>query len=63
MILTAGLEHHISITYGDYADVLITFAKLLNIPVLQLTNQGGSIENFSHNLTDQTIPNPEGEQS
>ena len=63
MILTAGLEHHISITYGDYADVLITFAKLLNIPVLQLTNQGGSIENFSHNLTDQTIPNPEVEHS
>jgi len=38
MILTEGLEHHISITYGDYADVLIAFTKLLNIPILQLTN-------------------------
>jgi len=38
VILTEGLEHHISITYGDYADVLVALAKLLNIPVLQLTN-------------------------
>jgi L-fucose isomerase-like protein len=36
VILTEGLEHHISITYGEYADVLIALAKLLNIPVLQL---------------------------
>jgi len=38
VILSEGLEHHISITYGDYADVLIALAKLLNIPVLQLIN-------------------------
>lgn len=38
VILSAGLEHHISITYGDYVDVLIAFAQLLNIPVLQLNN-------------------------
>ena len=38
VILTEGLEHHISITYGDYADVLVALAKLLNIPVFQLTN-------------------------
>jgi L-fucose isomerase-like protein len=36
MILSKGLEHHISITYGDYADVLIAFAQLLDIPILQL---------------------------
>jgi L-fucose isomerase-like protein len=36
MILAEGLEHHISITYGDYTDVLIAFAKQLNIPTLQL---------------------------
>ena len=36
-ILTEGLEHHISITYGDYADVLTKFAQLLNLPILQLT--------------------------
>lgn len=36
-ILTEGLEHHISITYGDITDALETFAQLLNIPILQLT--------------------------
>ena len=38
VILAEGLEHHISVTYGDYADVLIAFSKLLNIPILQLTD-------------------------
>lgn len=36
VILSEGLEHHISITYGDYNDVLIAFAKQMNIPTLQL---------------------------
>ena len=35
-ILTEGLEHHISITYGDYKDALVAFAKLKNIPILEL---------------------------
>lgn len=38
VILSEGLEHHISITYGDYAEIVIAFAQLLNIPILQLTN-------------------------
>jgi L-fucose isomerase-like protein len=38
VILNEGLEHHISITYGDYMDVLIAFSQLLNIPILRLTN-------------------------
>jgi L-fucose isomerase-like protein len=38
VILAEGLEHHISITYGDYSDVLIAFAKQMNIPTLQLTH-------------------------
>jgi len=38
VILNEGLEHHISITYGDYTDALFAFAKLLNLPVLQLIN-------------------------
>ena len=37
-ILSEGLEHHISITYGDFADVLISFASLVDIPILQLTD-------------------------
>ena len=38
VILTEGLEHHVSITYGDYMDVLIAFAQLLNISILKLTD-------------------------
>ena len=38
VILNEGLEHHISITYGDHVEALKAFAKLLNIPILQFTN-------------------------
>jgi L-fucose isomerase-like protein len=37
-LLTEGLEHHISITYGDHVDTLIEFAQILKIPILRLTN-------------------------
>jgi L-fucose isomerase-like protein len=37
VILTQGLEHHISITYGDFTAALTAFAKLLSIPILSLT--------------------------
>jgi len=42
VILNEGLEHHISITYGDHINVLTAFAELANIPILNLSNQGGS---------------------
>jgi L-fucose isomerase-like protein len=35
-ILEEGLEHHISLTYGDHADALLVFARLLDLPVIQL---------------------------
>ncbi|MBE2270762.1 MAG: fucose isomerase [Anaerolinea sp.] len=35
-ILREGLEHHISITYGDYVEELLVLAQMLNLPVLQL---------------------------
>ena len=35
-IIREGLEHHISITYGDYVDSLLAFAEFLDIPVLRL---------------------------
>lgn len=35
-ILTEGLEHHISITYGDYTAELVILANMLGLPVLQL---------------------------
>ncbi len=38
VILSEGLEHHISVTYGDHIPALLAFADLLNLPVLQLNN-------------------------
>ncbi|MBC6934859.1 MAG: fucose isomerase [Chloroflexi bacterium] len=35
-ILTEGLEHHVSLTYGDHAGVLYSLAKMLELPVLVL---------------------------
>jgi len=36
-ILTKGLEHHLAITYGDYAPALTALAELLELPVLKLS--------------------------
>jgi hypothetical protein len=38
-ILREGLEHHISLTYGDHTPALIAFADMLNLPVLDLINR------------------------
>jgi L-fucose isomerase-like protein len=35
-ILREGLEHHLSITYGDHAEVLTALAEMLGLPVLRL---------------------------
>lgn len=35
-ILQEGLEHHVSITYGDHQETLLALAKLLDLPVLRL---------------------------
>lgn len=35
-ILSEGLEHHLSLTYGDHADALLALARMLNLPVLRL---------------------------
>jgi len=35
-ILSEGLEHHVSITYGDYVAELHVLAHMLGLPVLQL---------------------------
>lgn len=37
-ILEEGLEHHISLTYGDYVPALEALASLLNLSILKLTN-------------------------
>lgn len=35
-ILSEGLEHHVSLTYGDHVEALLAFARMLNLPVLRL---------------------------
>jgi L-fucose isomerase-like protein len=35
-IMAQGLEHHISITYGDYQDELLSLAKYLKLPLVHL---------------------------
>jgi L-fucose isomerase-like protein len=35
-ILQEGLEHHLSLTYGDHMPALLALAKLLRMPVLHL---------------------------
>ncbi len=37
-ILEEGLEHHISLTYGDYVPALEALASLLNFPILKITD-------------------------
>jgi L-fucose isomerase-like protein len=41
MIMRAGLDHHISLTYGDYTDELRALAGMLGLPVLELTRKEG----------------------
>lgn len=36
VIINEGLEHHLSLTYGDHVPALLTLAKMLDIPVLRL---------------------------
>lgn len=35
-IMREGLEHHVSLTYGDHAQTLETLARMLSLPVLRL---------------------------
>lgn len=35
-LMREGLEHHISLVYGDYLDELRAFARLVSLPVLEL---------------------------
>jgi L-fucose isomerase-like protein len=36
VILTQGLEHHLSLTYGDYVPALLAVGEMLELPVLCL---------------------------
>jgi L-fucose isomerase-like protein len=43
LMMREGLEHHISITYGDYYAVLRSFADLLKLPVLTIGEEENPI--------------------
>lgn len=43
-ILGEGLEHHISLTYGDHQSALAVLAGLLELPVLHLSDRRGEKE-------------------
>ena len=36
LLMKEGLEHHISLVYGNYVDVLYQFANLVGLPILIL---------------------------
>jgi len=36
VIMREGLEHHISLVYGDFTAELKAFASLIELPVLEL---------------------------
>jgi hypothetical protein len=36
-IMAEGLEHHISLTYGDHVPALLALARMLYLPVLRLS--------------------------
>jgi hypothetical protein len=36
LLMHEGLEHHISLTYGDYLGELQAFASLVGLPVLTI---------------------------
>lgn len=36
IIMTEGLDHHISLTYGDHLEALLALARMLDLPVLRL---------------------------
>jgi L-fucose isomerase-like protein len=35
-IMNEGLEHHLSLTYGDHREALVALAKMLDMPTLML---------------------------
>jgi len=39
MLMFEGLEHHISLVYGDYVGLLKAFAKLVNLPVFIMSEE------------------------
>ncbi len=36
IILTQGLDHHLSLTYGDYVPALLALGEMLELPILRL---------------------------
>jgi L-fucose isomerase-like protein len=39
MLMFEGLEHHVSLVYGNYVSILEAFAKLIELPVLSMSEE------------------------
>jgi hypothetical protein len=39
MLMFEGLEHHVSLVYGSYLNALEAFAKLVELPVLNMSEE------------------------
>ncbi|GAB4480061.1 MAG: L-fucose/L-arabinose isomerase family protein [Anaerolineales bacterium] len=39
LLMREGLEHHVSLTYGNYLSELLAFASLINLPVLNMEKE------------------------
>jgi L-fucose isomerase-like protein len=42
LLMREGLEHHVSLTYGNYLSELLAFASLINLPVLEMGEEAHS---------------------
>lgn len=42
LLMREGLEHHVSLTYGNYLSELLAFASLINLPVLKMGEEAHS---------------------
>jgi L-fucose isomerase-like protein len=39
LLMFEGLEHHVSLVYGNYLNEIKAFAKLVGIPVLDMSKE------------------------
>jgi L-fucose isomerase-like protein len=45
LLIHEGLEHHVSLAYGNYTDSLAVFAQLIGLPILRMGKEVGKPRN------------------
>ena len=56
LMMREGLEHHISLTYGDYYAALRSFAEIIKLPVLTIGEEENPIRNQIQNEEKYLMP-------